>query len=70
MNIQLYCKTCRLEAKRMLLEQPGCRGAHETASEPALCPRGHGLMARRDGRIQELVNGTWVVTRSEDAHVT
>jgi len=62
MNVQLYCETCGAEAKRALLNQPGCRGAHETASEPASCPKGHGLMVRRDGMIQENIDGMRVVT--------
>lgn len=61
-NVQLYCKTCGAEAKRALLDQPGCRGARETASEPAWCPKGHGLMIRRDGFVQEFIDGFWVVT--------
>jgi hypothetical protein len=65
MNIQLYCKTCSAEAKRALLDQVACRGAHETASEPASCPFGHGLMARRDGMIQELTEYGWMVTGRE-----
>jgi hypothetical protein len=67
-NVQLYCKTCGAEAKRALLDQSGCRGTRETASEPAWCPKGHGLMSRRDGRVQEFIDGFWVVTGREDDH--
>jgi len=33
--------------------EAGSRGTHETSSEPAYCPKGHGLMARKDGVKQE-----------------
>lgn len=61
-NVQLYCKACGAEAKRALLDQSGCRGIHETACEPASCPRGHGLMVRRDGFVQVYDHYGWVVT--------
>lgn len=48
-SVQLICETCGLKAKRKLLEVPGCRGIHETPSEPASCPSGHGEMVRVDG---------------------
>lgn len=63
MNVQLHCETCGAQAKRALLDQPGCRGAHETASEPAFCPNGHGEMIRDDGVIVETTRyGYRVVT--------
>lgn len=52
-NVQLHCETCGARAKRPLLEQVSCRGTHETASEPAHCPNGHGEMIRDDGVIVE-----------------
>lgn len=60
-NVQLYCKACGAEAKRALLEQVACRGIHETACEPAYCPKGHGLMLRKDGLVQEFIDGQWLV---------
>lgn len=48
-NAQLVCKTCGYKAKRPLKEEVACRGFHETASEPASCPKGHGLLERVDG---------------------
>lgn len=48
-NVNLKCVTCGATARRQLLEQVACRGVHNTACEPAFCPRGHGLMVREDG---------------------
>jgi hypothetical protein len=48
-KVTLVCKTCGQTARRRLLNEPGSRGIHETCSEPALCPRGHGEMVRQDG---------------------
>lgn len=61
-NINLYCLTCGLTAKRLLLNQIACRGTRETACEPALCPAGHGYMVRKDGVVQEFLGGCWTVT--------
>jgi hypothetical protein len=33
--------------------ESGSKGVHETSSEPALCPHGHGLLRREDGLQQE-----------------
>lgn len=62
MNVQLICETCGHLAKRALIPTPGSRGTHETASEPATCPHGHGPMVRKDGVVQ--VDGV-VVGRRE-----
>ena len=52
-RVVLVCPTCGYKAKRSLINEAGCRGVHETSSEPALCPKGHGLMKREDGVPQE-----------------
>lgn len=52
-SVTLICKACGHKARRELSFEPGSRGVHETSSEPALCPKGHGLMAREDGLRQE-----------------
>jgi hypothetical protein len=48
-NVTLECKTCGYRARRALKQEAGCRGTHETCSEPALCPNGHGNLVRIDG---------------------
>lgn len=60
-NVQKVCRTCDKKAKRALLDgvaSVGCRGIHETASEMALCPDGHGEMVRLDGCIEGYSPGT------------
>lgn len=52
-KVTLICKTCDYKARRDLMDEPGSRGVHETASEPATCPNGHGLLVREDGVQQE-----------------
>jgi len=52
-SVTLICKTCGWTARRPLMNESGSRGIHETSSEPALCPRAHGLMVRSDGVPQE-----------------
>jgi len=52
-RVTLFCPTCGHTARRDLMREAGSRGVHETSSEPALCPRGHGLMKRQDGVRQE-----------------
>ena len=52
-RVTLVCRTCGHTARRDLMLEPGSRGTHETSSEPALCPKGHGLMRRKDGVQQE-----------------
>lgn len=51
--VTLVCKECGHTARRPLMSESGSRGIHETSSEPALCPWGHGLLARQDGLRQE-----------------
>lgn len=48
-KVTLKCKTCGATARRALRREAGARGTHETGSEPALCPKGHGAMVREDG---------------------
>jgi hypothetical protein len=52
-RVTLICRECGHTARRDLMHEAGSRGAHETSSEPALCPKGHGLMLRKDGVRQE-----------------
>lgn len=52
-SVTLFCRDCGKTARRVLTLEAGSRGVHETSSEPALCPDGHGLMAREDGLPQE-----------------
>lgn len=52
-SVTLICKECGHTARRPLMMEPGSRGISETSSEPALCPKGHGLMVRKDGVKQE-----------------
>lgn len=52
-SVTLICNECRHMARRELMLEAGSRGIHETSSEPALCPNGHGLMVRKDGVKQE-----------------
>jgi hypothetical protein len=49
----LVCKQCGHTCRRRLQLEPGSRGHRETSTEPALCPKGHGLMVRKDGLPQE-----------------
>lgn len=51
-RVTLYCKVCGHTARRNLDNVTACRGVHETAAEPALCPRGHGELLRVDGFVQ------------------
>lgn len=50
-KVTMVCKQCGYKARRALLNEAGVRGVHETSAEPASCPKGHGLMAREDGRM-------------------
>lgn len=52
-KVTLICGTCGAMARRKLMHVPSCRGVHETPSEPALCPLGHGHMVRKDSVNQE-----------------
>lgn len=52
-SVTLVCRTCGKKARRPLMREAGSRGVHETSSEPASCPDGHGLMVRQDGLPQE-----------------
>lgn len=47
-RVTLVCRTCGAKARRDLMNEPGSRGTHETASEEAWCPEGHGRMERCD----------------------
>lgn len=51
--VTLVCKECNYTARRKLMLEPGSRGTCETSSEPGYCPRGHGLLVRKDGVPQE-----------------
>lgn len=63
-RVSLICLTCGYKAKRRLLDQAACRGTHETASEGALCPKGHGALERTDGTVQRVMEyGPMVVSR-------
>lgn len=48
-RVTLVCEQCGHTARRDLYYEAGSRGVHETCSYPALCPKGHGRMAREDG---------------------
>lgn len=52
-KVTLVCKVCKATARRELSDEAGSRGIRETSSEPAYCPKGHGLMLREDGLPQE-----------------
>jgi len=52
-KVTLICNICGKKCRRKLMNEPGSRGVHETSSEPAYCPEGHGLMVREDGVKQE-----------------
>ena len=52
-RVTLICSKCEYTARRDLMLEAGSRGVHETSSEPAYCPNGHGLLARHDGLKQE-----------------
>lgn len=68
-SVNLYCEICGQTAKRELVTgigSVGCRGVHETPCLPAWCPRGHGLMVRRDGVIQSFHHGIPVVVGHRD----
>lgn len=52
-KVTLVCKECGYTARRSLTLEAGSRGVHETSSEPGLCPKGHGLLVRKDGVKQE-----------------
>ncbi len=51
--VTLVCTECGWTARRKLRFEPGSRGTHETPSESARCPKGHGSMVRADGRAVE-----------------
>lgn len=51
-KVTLVCTTCSYSARRKLMLEPGSRGVHETISEPATCPHGHGALVRKDGQVQ------------------
>jgi hypothetical protein len=49
-KVTLVCRQCGYKARRALAwPVPGSRGTHETPSEPATCPKGHGSLVRSDG---------------------
>lgn len=50
-RVTLVCEDCGQTARRELAQVVACRGVHETPSEPAMCPNGHGLMVRKDGFV-------------------
>jgi hypothetical protein len=52
-KVTLVCTQCSYQARRPLSQESGSRGIHETSSEPGLCPKGHGLLVRKDGVQQE-----------------
>ena len=52
-SVTLVCKECGATARRKLMLEAGSHGVHETSSEPARCPKGHGPMIRQDGVKQE-----------------
>lgn len=52
-SVTLICNGCNYTARRELMSEAGSRGVHETSSHPALCPKGHGPMIRKDGVRQE-----------------
>jgi len=47
-RVNLVCQSCGHTARRNLLRQAGARGVHETSSELAMCPKGHGKLVRED----------------------
>lgn len=53
MSVTLICKECAYTARRPLMMEPGSHGVCETSSEPGLCPKGHGLLLRKDGIKQK-----------------
>jgi len=61
-KVTLVCPKCPYKARRELMREPGSRGVHETCSEPATCPNGHGLLVREDGVKQE----KWAIWAKED----
>lgn len=52
-KVTLVCRECGHTARRALSLESGSHGIRETSSEPGLCPRGHGLLVRKDGVRQE-----------------
>ena len=52
-KVTLVCRTCGYQARRTLDLESGSHGVRETSSEKGLCPRGHGLLKRKDGVPQE-----------------
>jgi hypothetical protein len=50
-SVTLSCQHCNYSARRALLNATACRGVHNTPSEPAYCPKGHGMMIRKDGFV-------------------
>ena len=48
-RITVVCGTCGHTARRDLADTVACRGFRETSPERALCPKGHGALARVDG---------------------
>lgn len=65
-RVTLICPTCGHTARRDLSNEVACRGTHETSSEPALCPHGHGLMKREDG-VQQAHERWAPYVRARDA---
>lgn len=54
-RVTLACPRCGHKARRALMFEPGSRGTRETCSEPARCPKGHGLLVRVDGTKQQQI---------------
>lgn len=54
-KVTLYCTRCGFTARRALANEPGSRGTHETSSETALCPQGHGVLSRREPSESDLM---------------
>lgn len=52
-KVTLVCTKCPYKARRELMLESGSYGVSETSSEPAFCPKGHGLLVRQDGVKQE-----------------
>lgn len=63
-RVNLVCRECGHTARRNLMRQAGARGVHETSSELAMCPKGHGALVRDDGGVVNSPDGSPI-----DAHV-
>lgn len=48
-SVTLVCQHCNYNARRKLLSVTACWGVHNTPSERAICPNGHGTLIRKDG---------------------